>query len=53
MGLFFMDRWKLTPKLTMNIGLRWEMDTPMIDINNRMNGFDLEVGPSTPDVFEH
>jgi hypothetical protein len=38
---YFQDDWKITRNLTLNLGMRWETDTPMIDANNRMNGFDL------------
>jgi hypothetical protein len=37
---FLKDDWSATTSLTLNLGLRWEMDTPMIDANLRMNGFD-------------
>jgi hypothetical protein len=37
---YFQDDWKISKNLTLNLGLRWETDTPMIDANNRMNGFD-------------
>src|SRR5205823_12034762 len=36
-GVFAQDDWTLRPDLTLNLGLRWETDTPMIDENNRMN----------------
>ena len=37
---FVQDDWRIHPDLTLNIGLRWETDTPMRDRNNRMNSFD-------------
>ena len=37
---FAQDDWTITPSLTLNLGVRWETDTPMVDANNRMNSFD-------------
>jgi hypothetical protein len=34
------DAWSATRDLTLNIGLRWELDTPIIDANLQMSGFD-------------
>jgi hypothetical protein len=46
LGGFAQDNWTLRPALTLNLGLRWETDTPMIDDNNRMNSFDLnQINP--------
>ncbi len=30
-GVYFQDDWKITPKLTINLGVRWEMETPMTE----------------------
>ncbi|MDQ3254060.1 MAG: TonB-dependent receptor [Acidobacteriota bacterium] len=43
LAVFAQDDWTVTPNLTLNIGLRWETDTPIKDKNNRMNGFDAEA----------
>jgi hypothetical protein len=40
---FFQDDWKVHRDLTLNLGVRWETDTPIVDANNRMNGFDPDA----------
>ena len=52
---FVQDDFRVSRTLTLNLGVRWEMDTPMIDVNNRMNGADLsEINPvsGTPGVVK-
>jgi Carboxypeptidase regulatory-like domain/TonB dependent receptor-like, beta-barrel len=41
--VFAQDDWRLTPKITLNLGLRWDYETPMRDANNNMGGFDPSV----------
>src|SRR5262249_6878260 len=33
-GYFFQDDWKVTPRLTLNLGIRYELVTPFIDRND-------------------
>ncbi len=40
-GFFFQDDWKVTDRLTLNLGLRWEVETPMIEKQNKsVSSFD-------------
>jgi hypothetical protein len=41
---FFQDDWKLTPTLTVNLGLRYEYDQPIYEVNNKQANVDLATG---------
>ena len=46
------DEWRITPHLTLNYGLRYEINTPWVDIRDRMNewapGQQSRVYPNAP-----
>jgi Carboxypeptidase regulatory-like domain/TonB dependent receptor-like, beta-barrel len=44
MGLYVQDDWKLHPRVTLNFGLRYELDTSPIEIDDKMKFFDASSG---------
>ena len=40
LALFFQDDWRLTDRLTLNLGLRYEVEFPRYVIGNKQNSFD-------------
>ncbi|MBI3209495.1 MAG: TonB-dependent receptor [Candidatus Solibacter usitatus] len=42
-GFYFQDDWRLTRRLTINIGLRWDVDQPRTERYNRLSYFDIDA----------
>ena len=43
-AFYAQDDWKVTPKLTLNLGLRYELFTTIKERNNELGTFDLSTG---------
>jgi len=43
-GAYFQDDWRVTSNLTLNMGLRWELFTPIYEVGNRMTNFNEITG---------
>lgn len=43
-GAFVQDDWRITPTLTLNLGVRFEDHTPFYEVNNHIVNFDINTG---------
>jgi hypothetical protein len=50
-GAFFQDDWKVTPRLTLNLGLRWDYFTPYAETGGRQANFIPTGGNSGPGIY--
>jgi len=43
-AIFLQDDWKLSQRLTLNLGLRWDYETPMVErFDRQLRGFDFNA----------
>jgi len=42
-GIFAQDDFRLTNKLTLNMGVRWEFDQPIYEVNNKMANVNMQT----------
>lgn len=45
-SVYFADDWRITPKLTVNLGLRWELFTPYQDVGGYQASYNM-TGPAS------
>jgi outer membrane receptor protein involved in Fe transport len=43
-GTYLMDDYRVSPRLTLNLGLRYDVYTPMVEDHNRLANFDFTSG---------
>jgi Carboxypeptidase regulatory-like domain/TonB-dependent Receptor Plug Domain len=46
-SLYVQDDWRVTPKLTLNLGLRWEFASPLVDRDNNWSDFNPATSTMT------
>jgi hypothetical protein len=43
-GVYFQDDWRVNQRLTLNLGLRYDIFTPFTEADNQLSNFDLTTG---------
>ncbi len=48
-GFYAQDDWRITPRLTLNLGVRYELITPFVETNDLMVNFDPDAAGKSKD----
>ncbi|MDX1984814.1 MAG: carboxypeptidase regulatory-like domain-containing protein [Bryobacteraceae bacterium] len=51
MGTYLQDDWKINNRLTVNLGLRYEVSPPWIERYDKMGIFDIDTNPASPTII--
>jgi hypothetical protein len=43
-GFFAQDDWRITDRLTLNLGIRWDVLTQPVEVEDRQSNFDISTG---------
>jgi len=50
MGTYVQDDWKINNRLTLNLGLRYEVSPPWVERYDKMGIFDIDTNPAAPTI---
>jgi hypothetical protein len=48
MGFYLQDDWRVTRKLTLNLGVRYEISPPWVETRDLIANYDIDTNPASP-----